>query len=107
MKMMVAIVNKDDASIVNSALREEGFTVTKIASTGGFLSSGNTTFLIGTEDDAIDRAIEIIGKFSKKRVQPAPLDISAGIGIAGSFPTEVTVGGATIFVLNVESFYRV
>ena len=50
MKLILAIVNNDDSAIAASALTKEGFFVTKLSTTGGFLMVGNTTFLIGTED---------------------------------------------------------
>lgn len=107
MKLMLAIVNNDDAHSVNSALSKAGFAATKISSTGGFLMSGNSTFIIGLKDEDVDKAIDLIGKYSKKRVQPAPLDMSYTAAAIGSFPAEVTVGGATIFVMNVERYERV
>lgn len=60
MKLIYAIVNNDDAHSVSSSLTKSGFQATKLASTGGFLMSGNTTFLICSEDDKIDEIIEII-----------------------------------------------
>ena len=67
MKMLTAIINKNDEDIVCDALREEGFTFTKMASTSGFLRSGNTTLLMGTEDDKVDLALQIIRKNCEKR----------------------------------------
>jgi uncharacterized protein YaaQ len=85
-----------------------GFQVTKIATTGGFLMSGNTTFITGVEDDQVDTAIEIIEKYSKKRKQSIVNDISLSTGsMSSNIPAEVLVGGGTIFVLNVERFERV
>jgi uncharacterized protein YaaQ len=60
MKLITAIVQNDDANKLISALREHGFSSTKMSSTGGFLSSGNTTVISGVEDDMVDEAIEII-----------------------------------------------
>ena len=48
MKLIIAIVNNDDSSDVQTALTEGGFFVTKLATSGGFLKKGNTTFFIGT-----------------------------------------------------------
>ncbi|NLE12568.1 MAG: transcriptional regulator [Clostridiales bacterium] len=107
MKLIVAIVNNDDAHSVNTNLSKSGFFVTKIASTGGFLMSGNSTFLIGTQDEEVDHAIDIIGKYSRKRTQPTPVDISYNSAGFGTFPAEVVVGGATLFVLDVEKYVRV
>ena len=55
MKLVLAIVSNDDSSMVSSALTKEGFQVTKLATTGGFLMAGNTTFLTGVDDDKVDR----------------------------------------------------
>ncbi|MDD6800325.1 MAG: cyclic-di-AMP receptor [Firmicutes bacterium] len=107
MKLILAIVNNDDAHSVNAGLSKSGFFVTKISSTGGFLMNGNSTFLIGLNDEDVDHAIEIISRFSQKRIQSVPMDIGyTAPSYASSFPTEVTVGGATVFVLNVERYER-
>ena len=103
MKLILAIINSDDAYAVNSHLVKAGFPVTKISSTGGFLTKGNTTFLTGVKDEDVETCIEIIGKHSKKRTQPMPVDLAYGQNVA-PVTTEVTVGGATVFVLNVEQF---
>ncbi len=102
MKLILAIVNNDDAHFVNSSLSKSGFSVTKISSTGGFLMNGNSTFLMGVNDGDVDKAIDIIKNNSKKRVQNVPFDMNYnGTGCAQPAGT-VTVGGATVFVLNVE-----
>ena len=101
MKLIIAIVSNDDANKVQSELTKNGFSITKLATTGGFLMSGNTTL-----DEKVDKAISIIGEFSKKRTQMVPSTASYGVGMYTSFPVEVTVGGATIFVLDVERFEK-
>lgn len=106
MKLILSIVSSDDSSVVSSALTKAGFSVTKLATTGGFLMSGNTTFIIGTEDEKVEEVIEVIGRHSKKRKQMVPSSASYGVGMYTSFPVEVTVGGATIFVLDVEQFKK-
>ena len=88
-------------------ITKSGFQATKLASTGGFLMSGNTTFLICSEDDKIDEIIEIIKDHSHKRKQFVPSAASYGVGSYTSFPVEVFVGGATIFVTNIERFEKV
>lgn len=106
MKLIMAIVSSDDSSKVSAGLTKEGFYATKLATTGGFLMAGNTTFIIGTEDEKVSEAIEIIKKHSKKRTQMVPSTTNYGVGGYSSFPVEVTVGGATVFVLNVEQFEK-
>ena len=106
MTLVFAIVSSDDSALVSSALTKERYSVTKLATTGGFLMSGNTTFLIGVDDEKVDNVIEIIGKHSKKRKQMVP-SATYGVGMYSSFPVEVTVGGATIFVMDVDRFEKV
>ena len=50
MKLIVAVVQDQDSNRLSTALTKNDFRATKLASTGGFLRSGNTTFLIGTDD---------------------------------------------------------
>lgn len=106
MKLIYAIVSSDDSSSVSHALTKAGFFTTKLASTGGFLMSGNTTFITATEDDKVDEAISIIKQHSKKRKQLIPTSNSYDTGMFSPFPMEVTVGGATIFVTNIERFEK-
>ena len=103
---MFAIVSNDDSSRDSKELTKNRFSVTRLATTGGFLMAGNTTFLIGTDDDKVDEVISIIGKHSKKRTQMVPSSASYGVGMYTSFPVEVQVGGATIFVTNIERFEK-
>ena len=109
MKLILAIVHNDDSVLVSSSLTKAGFPVTKMASTGGFLMSGNTTFIMGVEDEQVDNVIGIISKYSKKRMQSVVNDITLATGgmTSTSIPVEVQVGGGTVFVLNVERFERV
>lgn len=109
MKLILAIVNNDDGPMITAQLNKKGVYTTKIASTGGFLSAGNMTFISGVEDEKVDEVIEIIKAYSRKRTQPVPAyDVPIGqIAGGGVNPAQVLVGGGTIFVLNVESFTRV
>ncbi len=106
MKLILAIVNKEDSHVVSTALTKEGFSVTKLATTGGFLMAGNITLIIGTEEDKVDTAIEIIGQYSKQRTEIVPSATSYSVGITTAYPIEVTVGGATVFVIDIEKFVK-
>lgn len=109
MKLILAIVHNDDAPIVTSELNKAGFHSTKIASTGGFLSSGNTTFITGVDDEKVDDVVKLISDHSKRRSQYVPTNVYPALGGAGSAAAtaKVQTGGATIFVLNIESFKQV
>ncbi|MBP3399301.1 MAG: cyclic-di-AMP receptor [Erysipelotrichaceae bacterium] len=106
MKLILAIVSNDDSSAVSSALTKSGFSITRLATTGGFLRAGNTTMIVGCEDEKVDKAIELIGSESKRRTEIVPSTASYDIGRYASFPVEVQVGGATIFVMDVEQFIK-
>ena len=69
--------------------------------------SGNTTFLIGTNDEKVVEIIEIIERYSKTRSKLVPNSIVSEFGMFSSMPVEVKVGGATIFVMPVEQFIKV
>ena len=107
MKMIMAVVSGDDSNAVSAALTKARFSVTKLATTGGFLMSGNTTFLIGVDDEKVSEVIDIIAKHSKKRKQMVPSAGMVDVGMYSAFPVEVTVGGAIVFVMNVERFEKV
>ncbi len=107
MKLILAIVSNDDASKLSSALTKSKFSVTKLATTGGFLMSGNTTLLIGTDEQNVQTVIDIISENSKKRTKIVPSTATFDMGVYSSMPVEVAVGGATIFVIDVEQFKKV
>ncbi|KAA0560256.1 MULTISPECIES: cyclic-di-AMP receptor [Bacillaceae] len=108
MKVIMAVVQDKDSNRLSNALMEHNFRSTKLASTGGFLKSGNTTFIIGTEDIRVDKALQVIKENCQSRDQMvAP--VSPMGGNADSYvpyPVEVAVGGATVFVLPVEQFHQ-
>ena len=109
MKLVIAIVQDEDSSRLISNLMSEGYSVTKLATTGGFLRSGNTTLLLGIDDEKFDNAMKIIERVckSRKQIATSPSPISGSTGVYVPYPVEVMVGGATVFVLNVEQFVNI
>lgn len=108
MKLILAIVNNDDSARASSALTDADFAVTRLSTTGGFLMVGNTTLLIGTEDKDASRAIDILKKHCITRKQVASPTASYGAGMRHmSIGEEVKVGGATIFVLDVDHMEKI
>ena len=106
MKLIVAIVNYDDSNSVTQALSKNGFSSTRLSTTGGFLLAGNVTLLIGVEEDQVQAAIDLIRERSHSRKQMVPALTERSYGFMPVMPVEVTVGGATVFVLDVERFER-
>ena len=108
MNMIRAIVQDDDSIDLVENLTEKKFGVTKLATTGGFLKSGNTTLMIGVNDDEVDNAIEIIKKICEKRKEVViSTPVSGNSQMYMQYPIQVEVGGATVFVLDVDKFIRI
>ncbi len=108
MKLVMAIIHDEDAHRLIEALNEKGFSVTKLASTGGFLRAGNTTVFVGVEKDRVQLVMDVIEKECKSRKQMTAANtphMNAAEGYI-PYPIEVTVGGATIFVVDVEQFKK-
>ena len=106
MKLVLAIVSNEDANKVIKSLIKENFFVTKLATTGGFLMSGNTTIIIGVQEEMLDRCVQVISETSRRRTKLVPNAISSEFGIFSSTPVEVQVGGATIFIMDVDQFIK-
>ena len=106
MKMIIAILNADDAPTVINALMKSGFSITKLATTGGFLRTGNVTVLLGVNDDRVETALSIIKSNSHSRKQMIAPSAEHGLSFYPTMPIEVVVGGATIFILPVERFEK-
>ncbi|MEA4892432.1 MAG: cyclic-di-AMP receptor [Peptococcaceae bacterium] len=108
MKLIMCIVDDMDIHALLDSLSEAGFQATKLASSGGFLRRGNTTLLIGVDDEKKDAAIELIRKVCKPRKQMIPMTpmLAAEESI---MPVDVMVrlGGATVFVMDVAEHYKI
>ena len=72
MKLILAIINHDDANTVTQSLTKKGFSSTKLATTGGFLMAGNVTILIGVDEEKVQTVIDIIREHSHSRKQMIP-----------------------------------
>ncbi|WP_036730172.1 cyclic-di-AMP receptor [Peptoniphilus mikwangii] len=107
MKLVIAIVQDVDADHLIEELTKNNFRVTKMSTTGGFLKSGNTTLLIGVDDNEVEALLKLITNNCKTREVTKTIQT---INIPGQamipVPIQVRVGGATAFVLNVEEFKR-
>ena len=109
MKLVIAMVQDYDALDLIDAITEAGFRVTKLATTGGFLKSGNTTLIIGVEADKVQKVIDVVEDICKTRKQiiTTPTPITGNLDMYMSYPIEVEVGGATIFVIDVDQFIKI
>lgn len=108
MKLVLAVVHDEDSHKLMEALHCKDFTATKLASTGGFLKTGNTTMFIGVPKEMVDDVIAIIKDNCKTEKQMTLVNPPIPSSIEGCmpYPVEVTVGGATVFVIDVEQFLK-
>ena len=107
MKLLICIVQDGDAANLMEELLDHSFRVTELSTTGGFLKRGNTTLLMGVEDDEIPTALVIIEQNCSRRKTITPM-MSTQIdpGLYPSIPVEVEVGGATVFQLDIDQMFR-
>lgn len=107
MKLVYAIVQNDDSKRLLRELTNHRISVTRISSTGGFLHNGNSTLMIGVEADRLQETLDIIKEKSSTRKEYMVVP-SAVPGYIDNSPAlvQVTMGGATVFVVDVEQFYK-
>lgn len=103
MKLLFAVVQNEDSKKLIRTLNDEGYAVTKIASSGGFLQGGNTTIMMGIDDDYVDAVLDIIKRESKvrKRYTVAPQATMIGYTMSNPTPVQITVGGAVVFICDI------
>jgi uncharacterized protein YaaQ len=87
--MITAVIQEDDCSALVDTLLDSGFHATKVASTGGFLHRGNVTLLIGAEDGDVALLLDLVRKNCTARQVDS-----------------VVVGGAVVFVQDIEQYHR-
>lgn len=111
MKMILSVVNKQDAKTVVSELIRGGFQVTKLSSTGGFLKTGTVTLLCGMKDERVEKALEIINEYSRRRTF-SPSQIPSNVKSVINYDNksehtgDYVMGGASCFVMNVEEYFK-
>lgn len=111
MKMIMAILQKNDELQTIDELNTAGYFVTKLATSGGFLKGKNTTIMTVVEDEKVPEVLEIIRANSGERktiayANPALVSGQGSLGAAPTVPINIQVGGSTVFVLNVEQMEK-
>jgi uncharacterized protein YaaQ len=99
MKLIIAIIQNNDAKILMDDLISKGFGVTKMATTGGFLKIKNTTLLIGVEEKNLDIVINHIKKICKPNKK--------SVTSSKSNEEDMSLGNATIFVVDINKFEKI
>ena len=108
MKLIFSIIHNEDVNKAITELNTAGFSVTKLATTGGFLRAGNVTLMVGVEEDKAEEVINIFKETcsTRKKIMVSPMSVGMA-EIMSNRPIEVDAGGATIFVLDVDRFEKI
>ena len=106
MKLIVTIVEDSDADdVINALTKQHNIRVTRVSSTGGLLIPGNSTLLIGIDEQQVPLVMDVIADLAAKHPSFVPY------AYAGSTPifavTEVQAGGFLTFVLDIDHFEQV
>jgi uncharacterized protein YaaQ len=104
--LMVAVVQAQDAEVTENRLASEGTSVTRLPSLGAFLGRRNATLMVGLPGEIKDKVLDILHENCRQRIEfiAVPLE-SAPMPMPA--PTPITVGGATVFSLDVEYFEEI
>jgi uncharacterized protein YaaQ len=108
MKLVLAVIQKEDEDALSDALEQENFGATRIGSSGGFLRTSNVTLMVAVEDARLDQVLNLMRQHCKRRTKhlsPMLPSLEARERFLGSVPVEV--GGATVFVLELERMEKV
>lgn len=103
MKLVIAVIQNTDSDRLRQALTEHKFQSTRLASTGGFLREGSTTYLIGVKDDEVEQVKALIAQTCRQRSKMMPMSTQFDMYAEA---IEVTVGGAVIFVVPLDELSR-
>lgn len=108
MKMIIAIIQDKDSNRLANEFIDANIRATKLSSTGGFLKAGNSTFIIGIEDERVEETLTLIKKTCQAHKEYISTPVTLDISLDGQvpYPVEIEVGGATVFVLPVEGFHQ-
>ncbi len=109
MKLVLVIAQEQDGGRLIEALTEAGAQATMLASTGGFLRAGNATILSGVDDAQVEGVLDVVRRVCERREQlmtPIP-PVVEPVDSYVTYPVKVEVGGAIVFVLDVERMERV
>lgn len=108
MKLILAVIQKEDEDALSDALEQESIGATRIGSSGGFLRASNVTLMIAVDETRVDRVLDLMREHCKRRVRhlnPVLPSLEARERFLGSVPVEV--GGATVFILNLQRMEKI
>lgn len=105
MKLVVSVINRDDASFLLKKLSQSGFSSTIMPSVGGFLNAENSVVFTGVDEEKVRDVIALIRSVCHLRTETIPAATEPPY--YPPVPTETVVAGATVFVMDIEHFERI
>jgi len=108
MKLILAVIQKEDEDALFDALEQANFGATRIGSSGGFLRASNVTLMIAVEDERVERLLVLMREHCQRRIKhlnPVLPSLEARERFLGAVPVEV--GGATVFVLELQRMEKI
>jgi uncharacterized protein YaaQ len=108
MKLVMAVIQNEDEDALTDAMENQGFSITRIGSSGGFLRASNVTLMTAVQDDQVPHVLELFGKHCKRRTKqlhPWVPSMEARERFMGSIPVEI--GGAAVFILNLDQVEKI
>lgn len=108
MKLILAVIQKEDEDALTDAFEQESIGATRIGSSGGFLRASNVTLMTAVEDAHVEHVLGVMRQHCKRRTKhlsPMLPSLEARERFLGSVPVEV--GGAMVFVLSLDRMERI
>lgn len=109
-KLILAILQEDDYADTVSELNQNGFFVTLLSSTGGFLRKKSTTVMIGVSMEKLPQALEILKRNAGRRRQTAYHQVtiphSSEFSAMPLVPLTVEAGGVTVFIMDLDAIEK-
>ena len=108
MKLILAVIQNEDEDVLTDTMETEGLSITRIGSSGGFMRASNVTLMIAVQDDQVSHVVELFRKHCKRRTKhlhPWVPSMEARERFLGAIPVEV--GGAAVFILNLEQMEKI
>ena len=109
MKLVIAVVHAKDADGCTDALTAGGFICTRFNSFGAVLDRDNVTLMVGVDEPLVDDVVEVFRRTARRRHETVETGAAVGAtgGVVMPVPMDVEVGGATLFVLDVDRFEKI
>lgn len=98
MKLVLAVVSNNVAEGLTDALLAAGFRTTRLASTGGFRREGNTTIMMGVEDDDVEPVLALL--------RPGAATIGVKKGSQAAAANSQPIGRGAVFILPLEGHFH-